>query len=117
MKDYFKYLKKDRLLLRLFILSFFVIGLTIIYILINYRNLPPLLPIFNQLPWGEERLSSTPGIFIPSIVVLVILFINIFLSSYFYEKSPLVSRIFAVTSFLTALLTLLFVIRTITLII
>jgi|SRR3990167_400284 len=117
MKKYFKYLKQDKLLLRLFILSFLIIVLTFVYIVLFYSKLPPLLPVFNQLPWGVQRLSITPGIFIPSIIVIVILIINIFLAAISYEKSPLIARIFAVTSFLTALLTLLFVMRTITLII
>ena len=117
MRKFFKYLKDDRLLLRLFILTVILIIVAIIYILINYSKLPPLLPIFNQLPWGEKRLSQTIGIFIPSGVVFAILIFNIVASSLSYPRSPLISRMFAVTSFLTALLMLLFVIRTIQLII
>ena len=117
MKKYFKYLKQDKLLLRLFIASFVLIVITILYILISFTNLPPLLPVFNQLPWGEERLVGSWGIFIPSLVALLILIFNIFLSSFTYESAPLISRMLAITSFITALLALLFVIRTITLII
>lgn len=117
MKKYFKYLREDKLLSRLFILAFILIVITVVYILINYSKLPPLLPVFNQLPWGEKRLSQTIGIFIPSGVVFTILIFNIIASSLSYPKSPLISRMLAVTSFLTSLLTLLFVIRTIQLII
>lgn len=117
MRKFFKYLKEDRLLLRLFIVTVILIIVAIIYILINYSKLPPLLPVFNQLPWGEKRLSQTPGIFIPSVVVILILVFNIIASSLAYPRSPLISRMLAVTSFLTALLMLLFVIRTIQLII
>lgn len=116
MRKYFKYLKEDKLLLRLFILAFILIMVTVGYILINYPKLPPLLPVFNQLPWGEKRLSETYGIFIPSLVVFVILIFNIFASSLSYPRSPLISRMFAFTSFLTALLAFLFIIRTIQLI-
>lgn len=117
MKKYFKYLREDRLLLRLFIFAFILIVITVVYILFNYQSLPPLLPIFNQLPWGEKRLAGTFGIFIPPSLVFAIFIFNIFASSLSYPKSPLMARIFAVTSFLTALLTFLFVVRTITLII
>lgn len=117
MKKYFKYLREDKLLSRLFVFAFILIVITVVYILINYSKLPPLLPIFNQLPWGEKRLSQTIGIFIPSGVVFSILIFNIIASSLSYPKSPLISRMLAVTSFLTSLLTLLFVIRTIQLII
>ncbi len=117
MKKYFKYLRQDKLVLRLFIFSFVFISITFIYIGINYTKLPPLLPVFNQLPWGQERLSITPGILIPPLIVLSIFIVNLFLSAYSYERSPLLARLFAVTSFLTSFLVLLFVIRTITLII
>lgn len=117
MKEYFKNLKDDRLLLRLFMASFVLIIITFIYILINYSKLPPLLPIFNQLPWGEKRLEETWGIFIPPLLVLLILFANIFISNFTYSRSPLISRMFAVTSFITSILVMLFIARTITLII
>lgn len=117
MKKYFKHLRRDKLVLRLFILSFILLALTFLYIAINYSKLPPLLPVFNQLPWGQERLSITAGIFIPPLLALTIFLINIFLAAFSYNKSPLLARLLAVTTCLTGLLTLLFVIRTITLII
>src|SRR3989344_5577265 len=117
MRKFFKYLKEDRLLLRLFILTVILIIVAIIYILINYNKLPPLLPVFNQLPWGEERLSTTAGIFIPEAIVATIFIFNIFFSAAIYPFSPLISRMLSITSFLTALLSFLFVVRTITLII
>lgn len=117
MKKYFNYLRKDKLVLRLFILSFILLFLTFLISALSYTKLPPLLPIFNQLPWGMERLSPTYGIFVPPILALSIFILNIFLAAFSYEKSPLLARLFAVTTMLTGLLTLLFVIRTITLII
>lgn len=116
MKKYFNYIRKDRLILRLFILSFALVGLTLIYILISFNKLPPLVPLFNQLPWGEKRLSDSIGIFIPLITVTIILIFNIILSSLCYSRYPLISRMLAVTAFLTSFLNLLFIARTIQLI-
>ena len=116
MKKYFKKLTQDRLVLRLYIITFLLIGLTLVIILINYTKLPPLLPIFNQFPWGKERLSGTPGIFIPLIIVVFYFLLNLILSAISYEKYPIIARVFAVTTTLISLLTLLFVIRTISLI-
>lgn len=116
MKKYFKNLRRDRLVLRLFLISFVFLVFTFVYLAFNYTKLPPLLPVFNQMPWGQARLSITPGIFIPPIIALVIFITNILLASFSYEKSPLLARLFAVTTTLTGLLTLLFVIRTVTLI-
>jgi len=117
MKKYFKHIRRDRLVLRLFILAFVILVLTFLACALGYTKLPPLLPIFNQLPWGMQRLSITPGIFIPPTVALSIFIINLFFAAFSYEKSPLLARLFAVTTMLTSLLTLLFVLRTITLII
>ncbi len=117
MKKYFNSLKKDRLIFRLYIATFIIISITASYILFNLSKLPPLIPVFNQMPWGEERLSSTFGIFIPSIITSLIFFVNIILSAVSYTTSPLISRLIAITSFLTALLTFLFIVRTISLII
>lgn len=117
MKRYFDHLKKDRLILRLYIATFVLILVTAIYILVNYSKLPPLIPIYNQLPWGVERLSSTLGIFIPSVLTVFMLILNTVLSAISYSTSPLISRLIAITTFLTTLLTFLFIIRTIQLII
>ena len=117
MKKYFNTINEDKLLKRLFMVSLLLMALTIIYTLINYSKLPPLLPVFNQLPWGQQRLSLTPGIFIPTIVVLGIFIFNVFASVLVYSRSPLLSRLLAITSFITALLNILFMFRTIQLII
>jgi len=113
MKEFFKDVKSDKLTYRVFIATLFFILLPLPYILFSYRNLPPFLPIFNQLPWGQPRLAYTWSVFIPSIISLCILITNIVLSSVLYKKIPLVSRMLAVISFIIAILTLLFVFRTI----
>ncbi len=117
MKKYLNYLRQDKLILRLYVLASILLVVTVAYILFSYSKLPPLLPVFNQLPWGEKRLSITPGIFIPSAIVFVTFIFNIFASAFVYSNSPLISRMLAITSFLTALLTFLFIVRTIQLII
>src|SRR4051812_44750075 len=117
MRKYFRFLIVDKVLQRVFLLSFFLIVITFAYTLFNYSKLPALLPVFNQLPWGEQRLSNTVGIFLPTIVVLVFFVFNVFLSILFYKTSPLLSRLLAVTCFITSLLAFLFTIRTISLIV
>lgn len=116
MKKYFKNLKQDRLIRWLFIISLLLLIITLVTIIISYSKLPPLIPLYNQLPWGESRLSSTIGIFIPLIFSLSILIINFILSAVSYSLSPLISRVFSITTFLISLITFLFTIRTILLI-
>lgn len=113
MKEFFSDVRSDKLTFRGFIATFFLIILPLPYILFNYKGFPPFMPIFNQLPWGMPRLAPPLGIFFPSLISFFVLVLNIFLSSFIYKKTPLVSRMLAVTSLLIALLTLLFVIRTV----
>lgn len=94
---------------------FFIIA-TVVYILIFYSQLPPFVPVFNQLPWGEQRLGNTITIFIPVLVALSILVLNIFTASFSYKKAPLVSRMLAAISLLSAVLMFLFIIKTVSLI-
>ena len=89
----------------------------IVFLMIFYRNLPPYLPLFNQLPWGMERLGTRIEILIPIMIVLTMLITNIVLSSLYYEKMPLLSRILSVTSFLVSLISTILIVHTILLVI
>ena len=112
MKETISLIKNDRILSRFYLASFVLIIFTIIYVLIVYRNLPPLIPLYNQLPWGDQRLGSTIEVFIPDLTVVIITIFNLLISGFIYNKSPLISRMLSVTSFLIAFLTFLFIFRT-----
>lgn len=116
MKEFFKDIKSDKTIIPAFFINGFFIIASIVFILFSYRNLPPFIPIFNQLPWGEQRLGPTIAIFIPVFVTLLILIVNIFTSTLTYKNSPLVARMLAAVSLLTGILTFLFVVKTITLV-
>lgn len=113
MKKFINNIKADRWTFRGFNISLLLTFLTILFILINYRNLPPFIPIFNQLPWGAQRLTVTPGIFIPIAVFGIIFIVNLIFTSFVYPKNPLLARIVAATTFLVAIINFLFIIRTI----
>ena len=113
MKKFLSNIKADRLTFRGFIISFVLIIVTTLYILINYRNLPPLIPIFNQLPWGFERLAGTWGIFIPLVVLGIIFIFNVIFTSIVYAKNPLIAIIVAATTLLLVVMNFIFVVRTI----
>lgn len=116
MKELFKNIRNDKVFLGSFSLTLVLIIISLIYIILLYNKLPPYIPLFNQLPWGYERLGTTIMIFLPIAAVLVITIGNIILSSIIYEKTQIVSRMLAVTSLLIAFLSFLFTIRTIQLI-
>lgn len=117
MKDFFKDIKRDRTIISAFFINIFLIAATVIYILFFYGKLPPFIPVFNQLSWGEQRLGETFTIFIPVGISLLILTINIFIGALIYKNIPLISRILAAVSLLTGILTFLFIVKTITLLI
>lgn len=117
MKEFFKDILSDKTIVFIYLINGFFITATIIYILLFYGSLPPFIPIFNQLPWGEQRLGTTLAIFIPVLVALLIFIINVITSAIAYKKIPLVSRMLAATSLLASVLTCLLIVKTIILII
>jgi hypothetical protein len=113
MKNFIRNITSDKLALRGFLISFLLMLLTIFYILINYSNFPPFIPIFNQLPWGNDRLTTPLGIFIPIIILTFIFLFNIIFTSLVYNKSPLIARIVAAVTLILAFMNFLYVVRTI----
>src|SRR3989344_7772334 len=102
MKEFFKDVKSDKAIIPAFFINGVFIIASIIFILFSYGNLPPFIPIFNQLPWGEQRLGPTFTIFIPVLVALLILIINILTATITYKKIPLVARMLAAVSLLAS---------------
>lgn len=117
MKDFFKDIVQDKTIAPAFFINVFFIILSIVFILFFYSKLPPFIPTFNQLPWGEQRLGGTLTIFIPVLVALLIFVVNIFTSTLIYKKITLISRMLAAISLLAGTLTFLFIAKTIILII
>jgi hypothetical protein len=113
MKELIDNIKADRLTFRGFLISIFLSLLTVAYIIIYYQSLPPLVPVFNQLPWGTDRLVPTAGIFIPIAVFTIIFIFNILFASLVYSKNPLIARILAAVTLILSMMNLLFVIRTV----
>lgn len=114
MKEFFSEIGKDKTARFGFISAFVLSIITVIFILFTYGNLPPFIPIFNQLPWGEQRLGAQFTIFIPILATWIIIISNLFISRLMYNKTPLISRILAVTSSLVTILIFLFVVKTVT---
>lgn len=107
MKGKFKLIISDQFVRISLVLSFlFIIPLTTI-IITTYSNLPPLIPFFNSMPWGEDRLvSSSVSLFLP-LLLLGIFIINILQASFAYSRYVLVARIVMFNTFLFLLLGLL----------
>ena len=113
MNAYINQLKSDKIMLYGFSLGLFLIFCSLMIILFVYSRLPPFIPIFNQMPWGEARLGKQIEIFLPLAFSLIIFLVNISFSSVLYLKTPLISRILCVTSLLVSLFMILLTVRTI----
>lgn len=116
MKKLFKNIKSDKITNLAFLFTLVLILINLVFILLSYRNLPPFVPIFNQLPWGEQRLGITITIFIPLLVSLLIFGINLITGEIIYKKIPLVARMLSAICLLISILSFLFIVKTITLI-
>ncbi|GDX62314.1 hypothetical protein LBMAG33_6240 [Candidatus Levyibacteriota bacterium] len=117
MKDFFKKIKSDRIISAYAQISTILTIITISYTTFFYNRLPPLLPLFNQLPWGDARIGNKYQLFIPVIISLIIFLLNSIIAIIYYEKTPLLSRMLIFTVFIICFLVLLFTIRTIHLVI
>jgi len=102
MKNSFKEIVNDKITVFGFSLSLLVWGITTTLLIFFYSGLPPFIPLYNKRPWGYARLGTRVEIVIPALLMVILFVINIIVSSKFYTKNPLVSRLIAiVTVFLT----------------
>lgn len=91
-----------------FLILLFQAGLVAVF----YFKLPPVIPLFNQLPWGEDRLGQNYEFLLPLLITSVFFLFNYILLKKLYLNMPLVSRIIGITTLLTTLLSFIFAIRT-----
>lgn len=111
MKSFFKTLTKDSVLLWSFWLSIIAIIFSVISILVFYPNLPPVLPLYNHMPWGYARLGKTYELFILPFLSLCILITNSLLGSNIHAKVPLLARFLFITSVSLNFFTFIFIVR------
>lgn len=107
-----KTIRSDKILYYSFSGSISAIFLSLCITALFYSKLPPLIPLFNQLPWGDARLGTRGEIFIPIGIAALIATVNVGLLSPLYQKIPLLARIIAVTTFLMGIFLFLLNLRT-----
>lgn len=116
MKEIIFYLKNDRILKFAFFGSSMLLLFQILVLVLAYRNLPPLIPLYLQRPWGLLQIAEKAQILLLPSLTLFLIILNTFLAVFFYKESPLVSRILLWGQTLFSLLVTLTVIRTVFLI-
>ncbi|QQG40878.1 MAG: hypothetical protein HYV37_00960 [Candidatus Levyibacteriota bacterium] len=117
MRKNFKDLLEDKIIFGSIALSAFFCILQLFFLLFYLPKFPPVIPLYNQMPWGEERLATKSQIFIPLLMSVFIVISNFFCSYFIYNKMPLVARFLCMTSFLVAFFSFILIIRTVFIII
>lgn len=69
-----------------------------------YLKLPPKIPLYFTLPWGEMRLASKLSILILPILLLAVVIFNVLLGRIASKLSPLLPRVLAVASLVIAVM-------------
>jgi hypothetical protein len=116
MNGTFRLIKADKIVRYGTILSFILLILHLLYLGIFYFSLPPVIPLFNQLPWGEGRLGTKLEVLIPFGITTIFFVFNYVLLARLYIAMPLVSRMISITTLLVSLLSFIFIVRTLQLI-
>lgn len=116
MNAFFNEARRDKVMSGGFFLTLITVFISFVYILISFGSLPPYIPLFNQLPWGDQRLGTSIMIFIPLAVAIFIAISNTTICYFIYKKSQIISRMLAITNVLIAFLSFLFIVRAINLI-
>jgi hypothetical protein len=116
MNGIFSLVKSDKIIRWGMTLAFILLALHALSLAFFYITLPPVVPLFNQLPWGDDRLGVKFEIMLPLVITTLFFIFNYFLLARLYKTMPLVSRIIGVTTLLAALLSFIFILRTLQLI-
>lgn len=94
----------------------FFFTLSLIMLIIKWQKLPPEIPLYYSLPWGEEQLTTPSGLLVLPLSSFFVFFLNFYLASIFLEKEPLLCRILILTGTVFSFLSTLTLIKIILLI-
>lgn len=93
MKEKFRYLLGDNFAKVSFLCSLFFLLPLIVLIVFTVNKFPPMVPLFNSMPWGEERLAPSFAIYTLPIVLILIFTINVIGAALLYRRYTLIARI------------------------
>lgn len=100
--------------LRLFLL---IMGISFIVLAIAFKRLPPSIPLYYSLPWGEEQLARPADLFIIPLSVMLIFLLNLTLSMTFLKKDDFLTQFLMWSSCLIALVGAISIIKIILLVV
>lgn len=83
-------------------LLFIIASILLLFFVFN--DLPPQAPLYYSLPWGADRLVSSPTLFILPSFSIVVLVLNNFIAQVLSSSSTLLSRLLVIVSLVFSLL-------------
>lgn len=104
MKENFKHFISDRFIKVSVWSSVLLLVAQIMLIGITFLRLPPYIPFFNSMPWGEDRLSPSQIILFFPVILITIFLMNIFIGTALYKKYAFIARILVFNVLLFTLL-------------
>lgn len=107
MKGKIRLITKDRFIFYTSVVTLFFLIVSIVLIIFSYSSLPPLVPIFNSMPWGISRLYDVYIIIFYPLVLVGIVILNTMVGLSIYKNFTLLSRIISFNSLLFCLLAML----------
>ena len=111
MKEAFKKIFKDNIILWGFLTSLVLLVGVTLYIVLLYPQLPPALLVYNRLSWGYSRLGGILELCIPLGITIAFCVINVFVAATVYNKVVLLSRMVSAISFVIALCTSIYIVN------
>ena len=88
----------------LFGISSLATGVLIIAFLIFFRNLPPEIPWFYSLPWGEEILVNKFIFGGGLVVLLLVIGVNFFIARRYEKSDKVVAKVIEWATFLLTMM-------------
>jgi hypothetical protein len=95
-------------------LFFIIFQLT--FLIFRFNGLPKQVPLYYSLPWGENQLASAASLFLLPTFSIIVLIFNNFTATIFLKTIPLFSRLLTIFSAVFSLLSLIALIKIITII-
>lgn len=82
------FVKTQDLLIKQSYLISFILGVSL-FILVGllWKKLPPELPLFYSLPWGENQIVDKPLLLLPPAIILLFNSLGIILTRFFLKDS------------------------------
>lgn len=75
------------------------------YLVFRFNSLPPQVPLFFSLPWGEKQLASASSLFVLPGFTILVTFFNYFIAALIPQSQFFFRRLLIIFSLIFSLIT------------